>query len=241
MINVRRVGRAPGAMLPTIAGFLCLILGGCVETSLGAVDFLGGPSAPEAKPTAVQVFVVSTRAGESGAAAQQAAGDGPHYSLATLTIPPGHQTGSIEQPMWGSPNARSHVVVAGRRELDADEFHAELASHISGRIGVNRDILVFVHGFKTSFEEARFRAGQIAADSRFGGVAVLFTWPSRNELLGYASDKDSATASRDALQELLEELSRTPGVGKVHIRSFDGRVAGDGGAAPERYRGQTRS
>jgi esterase/lipase superfamily enzyme len=74
-----------------------------------------------------------------------------------------------------------------------------------------------VHGFNTSFEEARWRAGQIAADSHFGGVPILFTWPSRGELLGYASDKDSATASRDALEQLLEDLARTPGLGRVHI------------------------
>lgn len=119
--------------------------------------------------------------------------------------------------MWGAANPRDHVVVAGRRELDADEFHAELASHVSGRIGVNRDILVFVHGFNTSFEDARWRAGQIAADSRFGGVPILFTWPTRSELLGYASDKDSATASRDALAELLQDIAKTPGVGRIHV------------------------
>ena len=84
-------------------------------------------------------------------------------------------------------------------------------------IGVNRDILVFVHGFNTSYDEARSRAAQIVADARFGGVAVLFTWPSRSELFGYVSDKDSATASRDALQALLHDLGQTPGVGKIHV------------------------
>ena len=76
---------------------------------------------------------------------------------------------------------------------------------------------MFVHGFNTSFEEARDRAAQITADSRFGGVAVLFTWPTKHELFGYVSDKDSATASRDALQNLLQDVSATPGVGKIHV------------------------
>ena len=219
---VRGAERLGAAALRSISALaLCLALGGCIDTGIdGAAAYvgsIGGPSAPLAKPSAVQVFVVSTRAGESGAAAQQAASDGAHYSLATLTIPPGHRTGSIEEPMWGSSDARNHIVVTGRRELDPDEFHAELASHISGRIGVNRDILVFVHGYKNGFEEARLRTAQIAADSHFGGVPILFTWPSKNEILGYASDKDSATASRDALQELLEDLAKTPGIGKVHI------------------------
>ena len=65
--------------------------------------------------------------------------------------------------------------------------------------------------------EARDRAAQIVADSRFGGVAVLFTWPTKHELFGYVSDKDSAMASRDALQGLLQDVAATPGVGKIHV------------------------
>ncbi len=175
----------------------------------------------------VQVFVASTRRGETGADQQKPSTDGVHYALATLTIPPNHRAGAIEAPMWGAPNAHSDIVVAGERELDADEFKAELASHVSGRIGVNRDVLVFVHGFNTSFDEARFRAAQIVADSRFGGVPVLFTWPSKSQVLGYVSDKDSATASRDAMQDLLSDLAATPGVGKIHVlaHSMGGWVA----------------
>jgi esterase/lipase superfamily enzyme len=78
-------------------------------------------------------------------------------------------------------------------------------------------VLIYVHGFNTSFEEARDRAAQIVADSRFGGVAALFTWPTKHELFGYVSDKDSAMASRDALQGLLQDVAATPGVGKIHV------------------------
>ena len=107
-----------------------------------------------------------------------------------MTIPPGHRAGSIEAPLWGEANGRNDVVLMSERELDGDQFRAELASQVSGRIGVNRDILAFVHGFSTSFDEARSRATQIVADTHFGGVAVLFTWPSRSNFFGYVSDKD---------------------------------------------------
>jgi esterase/lipase superfamily enzyme len=165
----------------------------------------------------VQIFIASTRKGETGAAALASSTDGTHFALDIMTIPPGHHAGSIEEPMWGAADARSHIVLASERELDDEEFRTELASHVSGRIGVNRDVLIFVHGFNTSFEEARQRAAQIVADSRFGGVAVLFTWPTKQELFGYVSDKDSAMASRDALQGLLKDASATPGVGKIHV------------------------
>ena len=197
-----------------------LSLAGCIETA-GVAEYVGsigggsGATGPTARP--VQLFIASTRSGESGAASQAASPDGTHFSLDIMTIPPGHRAGSIEEPMWGAANSRDHIVVANERQLDADEFQAELASHISGRIGVNRDVLVFVHGYNTSFEEARQRAAQIVADSRFGGVAILFTWPTREGLFGYVSDKDSAMASRDALQALLQQVSTAPGVGKVHV------------------------
>jgi esterase/lipase superfamily enzyme len=211
------------AQAPLAALALCVLLTACADTDVeGAANYVGSMGgmlahSPPARPSVVQIFIASTRKGESGAAAQQVSTEGTRYALTTLTFPPGHKAGEIERPMWGSGNAASHVVVAGRRELDADEFRGELASHISGRIGVNRDILVFVHGFNTSFEEARWRAGQIAADSRFGGVPILFTWPTRGGLLSYASDKDSATASRDAFEELLQNLAKTPGLGRIHI------------------------
>ncbi|THD44448.1 MAG: alpha/beta fold hydrolase [Bradyrhizobium sp.] len=198
-----------------LLGLTAPALSGCELDLSGA---LGGPNAAissTAQP--VQLFIASTRKGEHGAAAQTLSGDGVHYALDILTIPPGHRAGSVEEPMWGAANARDHIVLAEERTLDADEFANELASHVSGRIGVNRDVLVFVHGFNTPLDEARQRAAQIVADSRFGGVAVLFTWPTKHELFGYVSDKDKATASRDALQTLLHDISATPGVGQVHV------------------------
>ncbi len=204
------------------AASLSLALAGCVETDVeGAANYVGSfgasPAVAATSARPVQLFVASTRKGETGAAAQTLSGDGAHFALDIMTIPPGHHAGSIEEPMWGAANAHNHIVLAEQRELDADEFHAELASHLSGRIGVNRDVLVFVHGFNTSLDEARERAAQIIADSRFGGVGILFTWPTKQQLFGYVSDKDNATASRDALQGLLQDVEATPGVGKIHV------------------------
>jgi esterase/lipase superfamily enzyme len=207
-------GAPIGLVFLGLVGLAGPMLSGC-ETDLAGA--LGGPAVAATTARPVQVFVASTRKGEHGAAAQTLSSDGVHYALDILTIPPGHHAGSIEEPMFGAANARDHIVLAEERTLDSGEFKSELASHVSGRIGVNRDVLVFVHGFNTPFEEARDRAAQIVADSRFGGVAVLFTWPTKHELFGYVSDKDNAMASRDALQSLLQEIGATPGVGKVHV------------------------
>ncbi|MFT4097593.1 MAG: alpha/beta hydrolase [Rhodoblastus sp.] len=161
----------------------------------------------------VPMFIASTR---------HQAGDAPgevvaRFSLQNVSLPPDHRAGEIEAPSFGSPNPDKHFVVTARRSLDPEAFRAELASHISGRIGNSRDVLLYVHGFNTSLEEARFRLAQIVADGGFTGVPILFTWNSKGELFAYESDKEAATASRDALQRLMMDIAQAPGVGRVQI------------------------
>src|SRR5581483_9737780 len=101
----RRHGWRFGALRPLAVLAACALLGGCVTDSVGdAADYVGSVAgvidhAPPKKPSVVQIFIASTRKGESGAAAQQASTEGTRYALSTLTFPPGHQPGVIERPM----------------------------------------------------------------------------------------------------------------------------------------------
>jgi esterase/lipase superfamily enzyme len=191
-------------------GFAALSLASCAATA----DLFS--SAPAAAPHVFTVFVDSTRKGERGAVSETAA-DAPRFSLQMISVPPNHQPGQLERPGFGSEDPASHIVLMNRRVVDEQAFLSELATHISGRIGSNRDVLLYVHGFNTSYDEARFRLAQIIDDGRFGGVPVLFTWPAAGNLLDYGAAKESATASRDSLAKLIRELANVPGVGRVHI------------------------
>ncbi|MFZ1078162.1 MAG: alpha/beta fold hydrolase, partial [Methylovirgula sp.] len=178
------------------------------------VSFFGG--GPGAAPHTHLVFVVSTRKDEAAGANTMRA-NGADYSLQILSVPPNHKVGQIERPMFGAADPAKHFVEVSRRQLDEQSFRNELATNISGRIGSNRDVLLYVHGFNTSYDDARFRLVQIVEDGRFGGVPVLFTWPSSDNLLDYEAARESATASRDALANLLKDLSEVPDIGKIHI------------------------
>lgn len=165
-----------------------------------------------APPPDVSLFVASTRPDRGSDPVLPA-----RHALVRIAIPANHQAGNIELPRYGAARRGRHFTVIGERKMSQSEFSAEIASHLSGRVGSDRDVLVFVHGFNTSLDEARFRLAQIVADGRFGGVAVLFTWPSANQLLAYESDKQAATISRDALTQLLRELAHAPGAGRIHL------------------------
>ncbi len=163
-----------------------------------------------------EIFVASTRKGGANST-ELTPGGKARFALDYVSVPPDHKPGSIERPAFGGANPDHHFVLQSRSELDDDEFREQLAAHLSGRIGVNRDVLVYVHGFNTSLDDARFRLAQIVVDTHFGGVPVLFTWPSKAALLAYGADKESATASRDAYLNLLDTIAQTPGLGRVHI------------------------
>lgn len=156
-------------------------------------------------------------AATTGAAANATCPRARRISLVTVSVPPNHRPGTIETPSFGRANPEKHFTLVRSRRLGEPSMAREVATHLSGRIGSNRDVLVFVHGFNTSLEEARFRLAQIVADGRFGGVPILFTWPAQDGLLAYGSAKENATVSRDALTAMLNEISALPSVGRVHV------------------------
>lgn len=80
-----------------------------------------------------------------------------------------------------------------------------------------RDVLVYVHGFNQSFETAALDAARLSDGLAFRGETMLFSWPSKNSLMSYMYDRESAMWSRDALEAMLDELIVDPSVGTVHI------------------------
>lgn len=215
----RNDGRSRGfARLALLILGVSLGLAGCVTDKVNEVTSSVGDVFAHADPQAplrIPMFVISTRKGKGQDPNDLA--DGARDSLQTVTVPPGHRPGEIERASFGKDNPNYHFTVAAFRALDDNEFRAEIASHLSGRVGSNRDVLVYVHGFNTSYDEARFRLAQVVADGRFGGVPVLFTWPASSSLFDYEAAKESASASRDALAQLLMELGDLPDVGRIHI------------------------
>ena len=158
--------------LPHLFGALALLaLGAC--TSAG--DRLATGSSASASPTTgevVPVFVATTRKmGPDGSVSAELSSK-TNYLMNLISIPKDHKTGTIERPSWGNESRKSHFVFIGQRVLDHDAFRNEIATQLSGRIGTSRDVLVYVHGFNTGYDEARFRLAQIATDSGFTGVSI---------------------------------------------------------------------
>jgi esterase/lipase superfamily enzyme len=195
-----------------------LALGGCLGPSLsGITGSVSALTAPAAQPVATPVFVTSTRPAFVGDRLGAPSAERARFYRQVVSMPPGRATGSIPRPQITSENPRRHAVLTDREALTPDAFRREVAQTIAGKPFDQRDVLVYVHGFNTDYDEAAFRIVQVAADGGFRGTQVLFTWPSYRRVLAYSGDREVATASRDALEKLLSDLGRTPGVGRIHI------------------------
>ena len=70
------------------------------------------------------------------------------------------------------------------------------------------DALVFVHGFNTSFDDAVLRHAQIVWDLQYTGLPVLFSWPSRESVLDYVYDQQSAIGAREHFIHLFASCGR---------------------------------
>lgn len=87
---------------------------------------------------------------------------------------------------------------------DSIGFVSRLAESFSH--GEEDEVIVFVHGYRTSFEGSALRAARLAAEIQFAGATILFAWPSDALLASYRSDQRDARDAGRYLAQLLLEL-----------------------------------
>ena len=91
------------------------------------------------------------------------------------------------------------------------------AAEAFAQAALGRDVLIYVHGYRESFESAAVSAARLSDGIRFRGVSGLFTWPSAAATLDYNYDRESALWSRDAFEDLLKALAATPSGGRINV------------------------
>lgn len=166
----------------------------------------------------VEIYVATTR--EPSAQPVYFSGErGPKLSFARLdiTVPRDHKAGNLELPSSGPGDPAKHFTATYVQRLDLAPIVSDVRRELQRRPASQRDVLVFVHGYNTNFADAAYRFAQIVYDSGFKGVPVLFSWPSRGELLAYPYDRESAFYSRDFLEGNLRAIARDLGTSRMDI------------------------
>lgn len=127
------------------------------------------------------------------------------------------RTGAIEVSSAGGARAPESL-----RETDAaiEKFvHTTVRATIrrspAPRQGQQRQVLMYIHGYNNSFDEAVRKTAQLAADLELvtcegdaRGVSIAYTWPSASSVFGYLADEESAEWTQQRLTPFLGALAR---------------------------------
>jgi len=98
----------------------------------------------------------------------------------------------------------------------------QLQAEIARRIGIARrkEVVLFVNGFNTSFEDAALTMGELCHFLGREFVCGIFTWPAGGRagiLFGYEVDRESAEYATDDLVKAIRIIAGTPGVERIHL------------------------
>ena len=94
---------------------------------------------------------------------------------------------------------------------------SSLQAEIARRLATARrkEVVLFVHGYHTSFESAALTMGELCHFLGRDFVCGIFTWPAggrRGTLFGYDFDRESAEYAVEDLVKVIRIIARTPGV-----------------------------
>lgn len=186
-----------------------LILVGCTSRDTTPVT----PQALEIG-TPFTVFAATNRAQDPDGSYGYHRADQVDLLELTVSVPPDRMPGQLNIA-YARPQPRTQFTLAGRKRFDGpDPFLTRVRAEMARQ---NTDeVVLFVHGYNTTQTETAFRSAQLAMDIGVPAVQMIYSWPSRGKVLGYAYDAESMLYSRDGLEQLLRQL-RGAGVSRITL------------------------
>src|SRR5262249_34968885 len=107
-----------------------------------------------------------------------------------------------------------HIVLRGVQPLDRETFFTDLDEELSEKGG---NLLVFVHGYNVSFEDAARRTAQMASDLKFPGAAAFYSWPSQAHWYKYRLDEKNVELSVNQLRSFLIDMVERSGATTINL------------------------
>jgi esterase/lipase superfamily enzyme len=115
----------------------------------------------------------------------------------------------------------------GMRRLPATvEAHEEAKQRLQAEIGrrlalaPRKEVVLFVHGYRTSFESAALTMGDLCHFLGRDFVCGIFSWPAggqRGANFGYDIDRESSEYAVEDLLKTIRIIAATPGLKRIHL------------------------
>ncbi len=141
------------------------------------------------------------------------------WGKAYVSIPVDHTMGVIERPEWWKleffEDIEKHIVLLNDiRVFDQTSFENTFRRSVAN--SQEATILVFIHGYNTSFADAAMRTAQIAYDLQFQGQTILYSWPSEAKFESYTADENNIEWTIGHFEEFLNILLTKVGATTVN-------------------------
>ena len=101
------------------------------------------------------------------------------------------------------------------RPTSLTDFAAQLRRQVTQAL--SPELLVFVHGYNMTFDDAVLRTAQLAYDLDFEGVPLVFSWPSKGSAHHYIADAASTDWAQHDFRTVLEVALGASGAERVHL------------------------
>lgn len=181
----------------------------------------------------IKTFFATNRSSDTQASAATMFRDGrassPSFGKSYVTLRRSGDTFDIE------PDSLIKVDIVNPPTADATLSYNEVFTR--KRLGrevdseLNRtaadSLLIYVHGFNMSFENAAISSAQLSYDIGFEGLTVFYSWPARGGAPAYIADAESAAASQRHFAAVVSELLYQTRATKVYLvaHSLGARLA----------------
>lgn len=140
------------------------------------------------------------------------------FGRCEVSIPHNHELGSLESPslvrLELNFDPAKHVTLLTTGVLTRDRVFASIEERLQLP---EADLMIFVHGYNVSFQDAVRRTAQLAYDLQYEGAAMTYSWPSRGELLDYAVDGNNAEWAQPHFEAFLRSLVERFGARRINI------------------------
>jgi esterase/lipase superfamily enzyme len=147
------------------------------------------------------------------------ADDHLHFGKRIVRIPLSHRPGELGSPLWRRllTGVDDRLTLDPATVLSEDAFVRDVRSFLGTLDPADRNVLVYIHGFNTSFDEAAKRAAQLGFDLKVPGITAFYSWPSLANITAYVGDLSRIEASEQMLADFLVKTTTLVQRGKVHL------------------------
>ncbi len=141
-----------------------------------------------------------------------------------VSIPETHKYGELEtssrwsvfaNTMGDDELKRKYILLLDVTPLAQESFDEQLQQHVEN--SPSNDILLFVHGYNSSFEDAARRAAQLAYDLDFDGTPMMYSWPSQASTMSYTVDEAVVRLSGRRMARFLRGIVEEAGADRIHL------------------------